>query len=269
MINEEFKETKGSSALNCLGRTSNIRDSGRTNEDKRRKTNVNAHSKKGRSERSAGHLKKIRVNKADKIIAALAIIIVLGLVFSYATTSAYDRAWYYYNKGNYEKAVHNLVKSAEEGNTDAEWDLGCLYCYGDGVAEDDETAVYWFTKAAEEGGSDYQYNLAWLYYEGDGLNQDYEKAYYWFSEAATRGDTYAMNMTAEMLLQGYGVIQNPWLSIMWYNEAANKGDIDAICSLIDIYENGIREIAKNRGKAEMWKEKYKELTGESYCEESA
>lgn len=198
------------------------------------------------------------------LIAAATAVLAFIMLFIYATASDYDRAWNYYNTGNYEKAVRYFVKAADKGNVDAAWDLGCMYCYGDGVNENDEEATYWLAKAAEEGGADYQYNLAWLYYDGEGLERDYKEAYYWFYEAAANGDTYAMNMLAEMLLNGYGVGRDPYLAVAWYSKAADSGNVDSISELIEIYENGLYGMVRNTEESETWKERYKELTGDNY-----
>ena len=45
-------------------------------------------------------------------------------------------------------------KAAEQGNDDAQYELGRAYYYGNGVEEDDAEAVKWYKKAAEQGNSD-------------------------------------------------------------------------------------------------------------------
>lgn len=47
-------------------------------------------------------------------------------------------------------------RAAEQGDAEAQFDLGVMYDYGDGVAKDKAKAVYWYTKAAEQGNAEAQ-----------------------------------------------------------------------------------------------------------------
>lgn len=53
----------------------------------------------------------------------------------------------------------DLLKAAEQGDADAQNNLGHCYQYGNGVEEDKEEAVRWYKKAAEQGDADAQNNL--------------------------------------------------------------------------------------------------------------
>lgn len=43
-------------------------------------------------------------------------------------------------------------------------------------------------KAAEQGDADAQYNLGWMYRKGKGVDKDYAKAAYWYTQAVEQGD---------------------------------------------------------------------------------
>jgi TPR repeat protein len=45
-------------------------------------------------------------------------------------------------------------KSADQGNAQAQYNLGVCYAQGLGVTRDDEQAVYWVMKAADQGFQD-------------------------------------------------------------------------------------------------------------------
>ena len=47
--------------------------------------------------------------------------------------------------------------------------LGVMYDLGQGVLENKNQAVYWYKLAAEQGHSEAQYNLAISYYKGTGV----------------------------------------------------------------------------------------------------
>ena len=47
--------------------------------------------------------------------------------------------------------MQELVKRAEDGDAEAQDDLGNRYADGEGVAQDDAEAATWYQKAAEQG----------------------------------------------------------------------------------------------------------------------
>ena len=56
-------------------------------------------------------------------------------------------------------AVHWYRRGAEQGDADAQFNLGVMYAEGEGVARDDAEARRWYRKAAEQGHADAQHNL--------------------------------------------------------------------------------------------------------------
>ena len=54
-------------------------------------------------------------------------------------------------KEDFETALKEWRPLAEQGDSYAQYNLGLMYDYGEGVIEDDTQAVYWFRKAAEQG----------------------------------------------------------------------------------------------------------------------
>ena len=64
---------------------------------------------------------------------------------------------------------------------------------GKGVEQDLKEAAKWYQKAADQGDADAQYNLGVMYDNGDGVEQDNVTAYAWWNIAATNGDQDAKN----------------------------------------------------------------------------
>jgi TPR repeat protein len=77
---------------------------------------------------------------------------------------------------------------AEQGDADAQYDLGNAYRYGEGVAQDRPEAMRWYRKAAEQGRAEAQQKLGDAYYFGWGIPQDYAEAVEWYRRAAEQGD---------------------------------------------------------------------------------
>ena len=51
------------------------------------------------------------------------------------------------------------LQAAEQGNAQAQFNLGWMYANGEGVRQDPVQAVQWYRKAAEQGLGNAQYNL--------------------------------------------------------------------------------------------------------------
>ena len=63
--------------------------------------------------------------------------------------------------------------------------------HGQGVPQDLAEAVKWYRKAAEQGQEDAQNNLGIMYYKGQGVPRDYIQAHMWFDLAVANGNEMA------------------------------------------------------------------------------
>ncbi|MCK5814317.1 MAG: sel1 repeat family protein, partial [Flavobacteriaceae bacterium] len=59
-------------------------------------------------------------------------------------------------------------KAAEQGDADAQYNLGTMYSKGKGTLTDIKQAFYWWKKAAEQGDAEAQCYIGAMYYNGDG-----------------------------------------------------------------------------------------------------
>jgi len=76
-----------------------------------------------------------------------------------------------YEKGDFTTALKFWQPLAEQGDTDAQYNLGQMYRQGQGVQQDNKTAVKWYTLAAEQGIANAQVNLGVMYRRGEGVPQ--------------------------------------------------------------------------------------------------
>ena len=99
-----------------------------------------------------------------------------------------------YKPENAAAAVKELKPLAEQGNADAQFNLGSLYYQGWGVPQDYKEAAKWFRKAADQNHVYAQATLGTIYAEGvqGVIEKDYPQALMWFIFAASRGDMEAM-----------------------------------------------------------------------------
>ena len=86
---------------------------------------------------------------------------------------------------NDPEAVRWFRLAADQGDADAQSNLGVMYANGEGVLEDDPEAVKWLRLAADQGVVAAQFNLGVMYANGGGLPEDYVLGYAWLNLAAT------------------------------------------------------------------------------------
>ena len=77
--------------------------------------------------------------------------------------------------------------SAEQGDDDAQYNLGVMYDNGYGVPQDYKTAVKWFKIASEQGHPTSQANLGLMYEEGLGVIKDNVYAHMWTNISISNG----------------------------------------------------------------------------------
>ena len=80
--------------------------------------------------------------------------------------------------------LEELIRQAESGDAEAQYQLGLKYNKGDGVELDFNKAVYWFSKSAENGCSNGINALGVCYYYGEGVEKDVVKATELYAQAA-------------------------------------------------------------------------------------
>ena len=96
------------------------------------------------------------------------------------------------------QAVEWYRKAADQGNADAQFNLGWMCAYGQGVTQNDAQAVEWYRKAADQGNADAQAALGWMYAKGQGVTQDYVRAHMWLNLAALRLDEATRQMAVKV-----------------------------------------------------------------------
>jgi len=93
-----------------------------------------------------------------------------------------------YNRQDYATALRTWRPLADQGDADAQYNLGIMYDNGQGVPKDDVQAVKWYRLAADQGNAIAQTNLGVMYATGQGVPRDYVLAYMWSNLGAAGGN---------------------------------------------------------------------------------
>jgi hypothetical protein len=126
-----------------------------------------------------------------RFITALVLSIVCLVVPAWADFQAGMDA---YNRGDYGTAFRVWRPLAEQGDANAQVQLGILYEQGLFGPQDSVQAVLWFEKAAAQGNANAQVRLGASYEAGKGVPQDNVQAYKWYTLGETNGDIKASEL---------------------------------------------------------------------------
>jgi uncharacterized protein len=174
------------------------------------------------------------------LVTAVCLIVVLlmgGTRMSWAAD--YQKGLEAAQRGDFATALREWHPLAEQGNADAQYNLGVMYRKGEGVTQNDKEAVKWYRLAAEQGNVRAQFNLGLMHHNGDGVVQDYKEAVKLYRLAAEQVHATAQFNLGVMYANGDGVIQDNVMAYMWLSIAP---------------ENGLKQgrVGAERGGAENW-----------------
>lgn len=124
-------------------------------------------------------------------------------------------------------SIDSLLKAAQQGNVEAQYQLGMRYQYGDDVTLDLNKANQWLAKAARSGDARSQHALAMFYQQYATNVEGAKKALLWEKKAADRGSADAQYALGVMFKNGRLVRKNEAEARKWLAMAAQQGHLSA------------------------------------------
>lgn len=172
-------------------------------------------------------------------------LIVMSLLAAPANAQDYEKGLEAARRCDFEAALREWLPLAEQGDVEAQKNLGALYLHSFCTAHEGfekwyrpAEAVKWLRQAAEAGDGDAQSDLGFMYFNGDHVPQDFNEAEKWLRLAAEQGDTGGQRGLGLLYLFGRGVPQDDVEAVKWYRLVAEKGDDDAQFNLGCFYQEG-------------------------------
>ena len=185
-----------------------------------------------------------------------------------------------------EEIAKMYRRKADQGEADAQWQLGDCYANGEGVPEDKAEAAKWYRKAADQGHYLAQWQLGECYANGTGVPADKSEAVKWLCRAvrqgyvpyidsdlidslgelanqveeevvnlyrreADQGSDDAQWRLGECYAKGDGVPADKAEAVNWYRKAADQGHYLAQWRLGECYANGIG-VPEDKAEAVKW-----------------
>jgi hypothetical protein len=100
-----------------------------------------------------------------------------------------------------ELAIEACRTAAEEGDLQAQFEIGEFYYQGERVERDIEKALEWFEQASIQGHPGAQYQLGLMHFQGEGVTRNLPQAYIILKMAAVNGEEAAMDASDRVALQ--------------------------------------------------------------------
>jgi TPR repeat protein len=156
-----------------------------------------------------------------------------------------------YRQGDYDAAVNEFRRLADQGDAAAQAMLGFMYTRGLGVGRDYSEARRWLESAARQGNAEGEARLGFAYYYGRGVSQDYTEAMKWIKKAADEGDPYGYYAIAILHAEGKAVSLDYGQALKYFRMAAEKENAPGEAGLAVTYESG-RGVPVDYDQAEKW-----------------
>jgi TPR repeat protein len=144
-----------------------------------------------------------------------------------AIAEDYERGLSAYNRADYATALLEWDVLAQFGDPKAQFGLGVMHTFGQGVPKDDTRAMDWYRRAAERGHAGAQLFLGHGLESGNGAEQNLEAAFFWFLRAAEQGEARAQNNLGRLYETGRGTNRDLDIALYWYEESARNGNTNA------------------------------------------
>jgi len=152
---------------------------------------------------------------------------------------------------DYAEAMKWYRRSAEQGDSVSQFLIGLDYAVGAGGTKDQSEAAKWFRKAAEQGNADAQASLGGMYLTGSGVTKDYDEALKWSWKSAWQGNDHGEFNLGEIYDYGFGVNRDKAEALKWYTKAAAHGNILAESVIMDLDKsNSVQPSGSDAGRTQ-------------------
>jgi TPR repeat protein len=150
----------------------------------------------------------------------------------------FERGMQHGNAGDFAAALPLIRSAADAGHADAQYTLGTMYAFGDGVPLSKTDARHWFERAGAQNHPRALFNLGLYHERGIGVPKDMVRALTWYRRGAAAGDAQAAYNAGHMMLTGDGVPRDPTEGLHLLQQSASAGTAEAQASLGFIFETG-------------------------------
>lgn len=168
---------------------------------------------------------------------------------------------------DWQKAVQMLQLASDNGNPDAQWELGLMYEYANHVAQDQAKALELYRSSADAGSPIGLYLVAHCYQHGIVVEEDhalsdslYARSFSELMLLAPEEDIYVLNFVGSAYFWGDGVEPDRAKAFGYYLTSAQKGNPETQYKIGNCYETG-QGTAQDLNEALLW---YRKSAAQGY-----
>lgn len=130
---------------------------------------------------------------------------------------------------NKRNSLKIMMKKADEGDAEAQYNFGVSFSFGKVVQQDKEKSFQYLLKAANQGHMDAQYLTATCYSYAKGVEEDKNEAFKYYLKSAEQGNAKAQFAVGHFYEFGCGNVKKDHnKAIKWYTLAAAQGHAGAL-----------------------------------------
>lgn len=139
---------------------------------------------------------------SNKPVSAGFLFIVLLVAFTEVIAEDLQDAVDAMRTGNFAEAYCIMRPLAEDGDADAQYNIGWMYMNGYGLRVNDSLALEWWQSASQQGHRDASFSIGMLYSLGEGqVPKNTDKAIDYYLVAATEGHEDAVAILRSMMVR--------------------------------------------------------------------
>ena len=131
------------------------------------------------------------------------------------------------------------LNKAEQGDSEAQYEVGFNYYCGEDVEENFKAAFNWSFKAAKQGNVEALFLVGNMLYWGEGVSENKKKGVAIISKSADLGNPFAQKALGDIYFDGTDVDQNYAKAFECYKKASEQGNIEATEWLGNMYSWGL------------------------------
>ena len=139
---------------------------------------------------------------------------------------------------NAGEKVIAIIKAANEGDPEAQFQMGVCCVAGFGMKKNELEGAQWFEKSARQGFPGGKYMLGYMLIHSDAIQHNLPAAAGLLREAAEANNLFAQSALGFVYENGLGVEKDQAKAIEWYDKAARAGLAEGQFNLGHCYTHG-------------------------------
>ncbi len=143
--------------------------------------------------------------KIVQMIKIITLLFISSFSFAQSAEELNQQSKELIQQNKFEEALPIVKKTAELGNSEAQYNYAFFLQEGIGIQKNEQEAIKWYSKSSDNGFNDGHYAMMMAYGNGQGIEQNSKKAFEYALKCANNNDATCMWNVVNSYLTGNGV----------------------------------------------------------------